>query len=249
MSLPLHLEPADFIPRLDAIARAAGFAAHQFGEIQGHALMAYTKLAPDGAPRLYVSSGMHGDEPAPPWALLRLLEQGCFDARASWYLCPILNPTGLVRGTRENFAGVDLNRDYKDVRTAEIRAHVAWLRTQPTFDAVFCLHEDYDAQGFYLYELNPDARPSLVDVALEAAAQHCPIESATIIDGREAAGPGVIRPVDDPLLRHDWPEAIYLRHHHTNLSYTFETPTALTLEVRIAAQCAALRAALGALLK
>ena len=250
MPPPLLLDPGEFIPRFDAAARAAGFAAKQYGEVHGYALNAYTKLAdaPATAPRLYVSSGMHGDEPAPPWALLRLVEDGSFDARASWFLCPLLNPTGLLRGTRENFAGIDLNRDYKELRTVEVQTHVAWLRAQPSFDTVFCLHEDYDAIGFYIYELNPENRPTLVDAALAGAARHCPIESAAIIDGHESIAPGIIRPVADPLLRHDWLEAIYLRHHHTNLSYTFESPTTLALGVRVAAQCAALKAAIDALL-
>lgn len=250
MSSPLPLDPAEFIPRFDAAARSAGFAVEQFGEIHGYALNAYVKPAPgSNAPRLYVSSGMHGDEPAPPWAVLRLVESGFFDARASWWICPILNPTGLALGKRENFAGVDLNRDYKHPASAEIRAHVAWLERQPDFHATFCLHEDYDAAGFYLYELNPDHRPTLADVALAGAAEHCPIENAAIIDGRESIAPGIIRPVSDPLLRDQWPEAIYLRHEHTTLTYTFESPTALPLEQRAAAHCGALRASVAALLR
>lgn len=249
MPAPLPLDPAEFIPRFDAVARRAGLVAEQFGEIHGYALNAYTKLATPDAPRLYVSSGMHGDEPAPPWAVLRLVESDFFDARASWWICPILNPTGLAVGKRENFAGVDLNRDYKRPATAEIRAHVAWLERQPDFHATFCLHEDYEAAGFYLYELNPDNRPTLADVALAGAAEHCPIEHAAIIDGRESVAPGIIRPVSDPLLREQWPEAIYLRHEHTTLTYTFESPTALPLEQRVAAHCGALRASVTELLK
>ncbi|HLP24089.1 MAG TPA: M14 family metallocarboxypeptidase [Acidobacteriota bacterium] len=241
MPTPLPLDPAAFIPRFDAAARAAGFAAEQFGEIHGFALNAYIKRASPDTPRLYLSSGMHGDEPAPPWAVLRLVETGFFDARASWWVCPILNPTGLALGTRENFAGVDLNRDYKRPATSEIRDHIAWLERQPDFHATFCLHEDYDATGFYLYELNPDNRPTLADVALAGAAEHCPIENAAIIDGRESVAPGIIRPVSDPLLRDQWPEAIYLRHEHTTLTYTFESPTPLPLEQRVAAHCGALR--------
>jgi hypothetical protein len=251
MPTPLPLDPADFTARFDAAARTAGFVAEQFGAIHGHPLLAYTKSsapAATTAPTIYVSTGMHGDEPAPPWALLRMVESGLFDARARWHLCPLLNPTGFLHGTRENFAGVDLNRDYKHPTTAEVTAHVAWLRRQPSYLAAFCLHEDYEATGFYLYELNPDNRPSLADVILAAAAQHLPIERAAIIDGREATAPGIIRPVNDPLLREDWPEAIYLRHHHTTLGYTFETPSPLPLEARIAALAAALREALESLL-
>jgi hypothetical protein len=133
--------------------------------------------------------------------------------------------------------------------TAEIAAHVAWLRQRPGYAATFCLHEDYEAAGFYLYELNPENRPTLADAALDAVRPHCAIESATVIDGRQADTVGIIRPISDPLLREQWPEAIYLRHCHPSLNYTFETPsTALPLEQRIVVLCAALRGAITALL-
>lgn len=245
---PLPLDPTDFLPRFDRAARQAGFAGEQFGEIAGHALHAYTKPAGPGTPVVYLSSGIHGDEPAPPWALLGLVEQGVFDSRAAWHLCPLLNPTGFLQRTRENFPGIDLNRDYKQPQTAEIRAHVAWLQHQPRFAASFCLHEDYEAQGFYLYELNPDGRPTLADAVLRAVQPLGSIETSAVIDGRPADAPGIIRPQSDPLLRENWPEAIYLRHHHTSLSYTFETASLRPLPERIATQVAAVRAALAALL-
>ncbi len=83
----------------------------------------------------------------------------------------------MARGTRENAAGIDLNRDYKQPVTPEIRAHVGWLQRQAQFAAVFCLHEDYEANGFYLYELNPERRPTVADAALAAVAPLCPMRS------------------------------------------------------------------------
>lgn len=244
----MPLDPAAFLPRFAAAAAAAGFVREDFGTVDGHPLAAFRRRgARADAPEVYLSAGMHGDEPAPPEALFRLLSSDRFDDRFAWSLCPLLNPTGLARGTRENRDGVDLNRDYKEPSTVEVRAHVAWLRRQPGYLATFCLHEDYEAAGFYLYELNPDERPSLADAILAAVALHCPIESAAIIDGREAAAPGIIRPVSDPLLRDRWPEAIYLRNHHATLGYTFETPTARPFELRVATQVAAVEAALAAL--
>lgn len=244
----LPLDPSAFTPRFADAARAAGFGQTQFGEIQGHPLFAYTRPATP-APRVYLSAGVHGDEPAPPWALLRLMQEGFFDDRCTWYICPLLNPTGFLQQTRENAAGMDLNRDYKTPQSLEVKAHVAWLQRQPPFDLILCLHEDWEAKGFYLYELNPLNRPSLAHVMVEAARAHVPIETAAVIDGREAAGPGIIRPVSDPLLRDTWPEAIYLRHHHGPLDYTLETPSALPLELRITTQCAVIRAALAEFLK
>ena len=102
----LPLDPAEFIPRFTAAARRAGFQLENYGEIHGHALLAATKPVPGVRPRVYLSTGIHGDEPAPPEALLRLVEQGFFDDRCTWTLCPLLNPTGFLRNTRENFAGI-----------------------------------------------------------------------------------------------------------------------------------------------
>jgi len=242
------LDPAGFSPRFAAAARVAGFREEKFGEIDGHPLLAYTKLAAAGKRRVYLSSGIHGDEPAPPWTLLRLVQEGRLDDRASWFLCPLLNPTGFVRQVRENYAGLDLNRDYKSPRSPEVQAHTGWLQRQSDFDLVICVHEDWEAQGFYLYELNPEKRPSLAPAMLEAARAHCPIEPATTIDGRAVDEPGIIRPVSDPLLRETWPESIYLREHHGTLHYTIESPSGRPLEQRIATLTAAITAALQAFL-
>jgi hypothetical protein len=172
-----------------------------------------------------------------------MIEAGIFDQRAVWFVCPLLNPAGLARGVRENADGLDLNRDYLDLRTAETRSHTAWLRRQPNFDLALCLHEDWEAKGFYLYELSPLARPTFAHAMLERVSPHCPIDEATEIDGRPVAARGIIRPVDDPLERQNWPEAIYLRAHHTSLNYTLETPSALPLSQRIAALRAAVETA------
>jgi hypothetical protein len=159
----------------------------------------------------------------------------------------LLNPAGFVGRTRENADGIDLNRDYKALRSLEIQAHARWLQRQPNFNVTFHLHEDWEAQGFYLYELTPAGGTSLAGVMLEAAAKICPLESATVIDGRTVAEPGIIRPVADPLLREQWPESIYLRAHHTQLGYTLETPSSQPLAQRVATIRAAVEAALNRL--
>lgn len=245
-SPPSPLEPAAFLETFSVAARQAGFVEQPFGEIGGFPLRAYRRAGPEGAPKIYISSGIHGDEPAPPWSLLRMIEQGVLHRSASWFVCPLLNPRGFFRRTRENDFGVDLNRDYKEPRSAEIKAHVRWLQQQPMFDLVFCLHEDWEAKGFYLYELNPNRRPSLAPALLRGAGTHIPVETATIIDGREIDEPGIIRPISDPLLRETWPEAVYLREHHGTLHYTVETPSGWPLEQRVAALTGAVREALAA---
>ena len=238
------LDPLTFSARIEAAGRARGFRIERFGEIAGVPLQALTKRTPGPRPRIYLSAGLHGDEPAPPLALLHLMERGIFDGRATWFLCPLLNPAGFLRRTRENADGLDLNRDYKALRSLEIRAHARWLESQPNFDATFHLHEDWEAQGFYLYELCTHAHRSLARTMIDAVAKSYPIDEASLIDGRPVAERGVIRPINDPSLRDLWPESIYLRAHHTQLGYTIETASSQPLDVRIATHAVAIEAAL-----
>lgn len=238
------LHPPAFLARLEAAARAQGFRVETFGEIAGCPLLALTKRTPGPRPRVYLSAGIHGDEPAPPLALLELIEAGWFDTRANWFICPLLNPAGFLKRTRENADGVDLNRDYKALRSLEIQAHARWLQRQPNFEITLCVHEDWESTGYYLYELNPSTRFSLAQPMIDAVEKVCPIETATVIDGREISERGILRPVPDPLLRELWPESIYLRAHHSTLGYTLESPSALPLGVRIAAHGAAIATAI-----
>jgi hypothetical protein len=241
-------DPVSLVAQLEQSAQQQGFHITRFGAMADCPLITLTKRTPGPRPRIYLSAGIHGDEPAPPLALLRLLERGVFDHRAVWFICPLLNPAGFLRRTRENADGLDLNRDYRLAKSVEIVAHIRWLETQPSFDLGLCLHEDWEATGAYLYELNPSQRPSLAEPIINAIAQKYPIDPATTIDGRTAVG-GIIRPDVDPATRELWPEAIYLRAHHTTLNYTIETPSAHPLEERIAAQCLAVETAITHLAK
>ena len=237
------LDPAAVAARFADAGRTAGFRLERFGESAAGPLIALTKRTPGPRPRIYLSSGIHGDEPAPPLALLEMLEAGVFDRRANGFICPLLNPNGLAASLRENRDGLDLNRDYKDLRSAESRAHVSWLQRQPNFTVTLSVHEDWEAAGYYLYELNPDHRPSLAEPMIAAVTAVCAIDHSPLIDGRESKG-GILRPISDPLLRENWPESIYLRAHHTSQTYTIESPSAFPLAQRIAAHRAALETAI-----
>lgn len=243
---PDNFDVAQLAAELRAAGTAAGFAIEEYGRAAHVPLLAFVRPAPLECPAIYVSAGIHGDEPAPPLALLRMLRAGFFDDRARWFVCPLLNPEALHRRTREDPRGRDLNRDYREPQSSAVRQHLGWLRRQPRFAAAFCLHEDWEARGFYCYELNPEKRPSLAPAALKAAEAFCAVDTSAQIDGWPAAG-GLISPQIDPAKREQWPEAIYLLVHHTPLCYTFETPSTFPLAPRLAAHCAALDAAVGTL--
>jgi murein peptide amidase A len=209
-------------------------------------LLAFCRTVPRAKAKLYISTGMHGDEPAGPLAVRQLLQENQWPPKADIWLCPCLNPTGFPTSRRENVHGIDLNRDYREPRTNEIRAHLAWLDKQPQFDLTVCLHEDWEAEGFYLYELNPDQRPSLAEKIINAVEKICPIDRSPLIDGREAHD-GIIRPDLDPAKRPGWPEAFYLITKKTRHAYTLEAPSDYPLSLRLAALVTAVKAALAGL--
>jgi hypothetical protein len=195
---------------------------------------------------VYLSAGIHGDEPAGPLAALQLLREDHWPADAAIWLCPCLNPSGFLLNRRENYRGIDLNRDYRHQQSEEVRAHVNWLQQRPRFNITLCLHEDWESQGFYVYEVNPDQRPSLAGKIVEVVAKVCPIERAPLIDNWPAEN-GVIHPKIIAEERPQWPEALYLITHKTRYSYTLEAPSDFPLPIRVAALVTAVRTALDAL--
>ena len=190
---------------------------------------------PPGATRhVYISAGIHGDEPAGPLALADLIRDARWPDTLSAWVCPCLNPGGFAVNRRENDHGIDLNRDYKAARSAEVQAHIRWLRTQPQFDLALCLHEDWESNGFYLYELNPDRVSSHADAILRSVSEVCPIDLSPTIEGR-AAENGVIQGPIDLEIWPDWPEPFFLINEKTRHSYTLETPSDFELPVRVKA--------------
>jgi predicted deacylase len=189
----------------------------------------------------YLSAGIHGDEPAGPLAVAALLQST--DLWAGWrVVCfPELNPVGLRRGTRENAGGIDLNREYARDRAVEVAAHRRLLGKLGRFSAAVCLHEDWEATGAYLYYLHRGAGAESARRVLAAMGQHVPLESSGWIDGREAEQ-GVIHRRPEDFEGADWPEAIYLARHHTEVCYTLETPSGAALEARVAAHVAGVEA-------
>ena len=200
--------------------------------------------APAGAHRkIYLSSGIHGDEPAAPMAMSRLITENLWPEDMELWLCPCLNPTGFPVNTRENVAGDDLNRDYKHLKTPEIRSHTQWLQTLPDLDFTIQLHEDWEAKGFYFYELKMDGKPTEPRRVLEAVKPVCPIDESLEIDDRKNDH-GLIRPELDPAVRKLWPEAFWLVMNKTQLSYTCEAPSDFLMGIRVEALVRAVRSLL-----
>lgn len=181
----------------------------------------------------YVSAGLHGDEPAPPWGLLEWAERNASQLTQQPFLIfPALNPIGLILNTRLNERGVDINRAFNHPDDPLI---VAWRQVvgRRRLAIGLCLHEDYDGQGCYLYELT--TLPGSVGHAiLRDTLRILPTDPRRLIDGRIAKHGVITRRVPPDLPGH--PEAIVLHYLGAPIALTFESPSEFCLTDRIAVQ-------------
>jgi len=104
------------------------------------------------APCVSISAGVHGDEPAAPWALHALVRDRLLDPAFAYRLWPCFNPTGFAAGTRTNAEGTDVNRSFGRGGTSPEARAILTANRDRHFALSIDLHEDYEAGGFYLYE-------------------------------------------------------------------------------------------------
>jgi hypothetical protein len=154
---------------------------------------------------------------------------------------------GLSANQRETGAGIDPNRAYDRDGVPE----VVWHRDQVAdqrYDIALCLHEDWEADGFYTYELRADDRPSIAGRLLATARPICGLAGADEIDGRPAREGLIVpgEPIENILVELDGlPEAIWLYLKKTPLNYTLETPSNhFDLATRARCQAEVVRAAI-----
>jgi protein MpaA len=255
MNLPTSFDPIAYAGEVEEAARAAGWTVRYLSPTESGPRPWFQGAAPDrdsAPPRLYLSSGIHGDEISGPLALLEMIRHPGFFAAFDVTMFPILNPNGLARGTRTNREEIDLNRDYRNSRSLEIKDHIETLRTLGRFAVAMLLHEDYEGIGAYLYELNDALDPALGTKIIAAMGLHVPIDLRPEIDESTARG-GIISRRDMIARlgrledRLEWAEATYLSVYHTEVSYTIETPKPFPIEARVKAHLAAVETLMKAL--
>ena len=235
----------DLVRRWRSIARPAGLAVRKFITQAELDLFYITprKPRPD-AKSIYISTGIHGDEPAAPAGLLYWAEQNPQAlAELNLLIFPCLNPWGLINNTRCNNRGRDLNRNFQNNRLPFVRNWRSVIDNQ-RFDLALNLHEDYDAQGLYIYELQQDP-PQIAEKILKKVAPVIPPDARGKIDSSRANN-GVIRRKTTLADFEDFglPEALYLHFNHSEATLTIETPSEYSLFRRAQAHSIAIQTAI-----
>jgi protein MpaA len=154
---------------------------------------------------------------------------------------PCLNPWGLVHNRRTDRQNCDLNRCYHLSDVPRIQAQKELLRGY-TFRLAMCLHEDYDAQGVYLYEIRKKLTPFGQEL-LFAAGYYIPVDLRRMIEGRRAEQGWIARRVNLKKFP-EVAEGIYVAIHHSERTITAETPSEYDLGKRIEAQIAMIQRAI-----
>ena len=160
---------------------------------------------------------------------------------------PCLNPWGLIENSRLNVKGKDLNRSW-DKSGEVIISEVIKRSEGARFRLAINLHEDYDANGIYLYEPpHGKKRDDLADKILNSGRKYIPIDTRKKIEGRWARN-GVIRPAASSLPKEGLPEAAFLQKFRSDRTFVFETPSEYDLRIRVQAQVAMLERAVSEIL-
>ncbi|MEY4484363.1 MAG: hypothetical protein RL693_1815 [Verrucomicrobiota bacterium] len=231
------------VQRWRAFARSAGLRMKGFAKENGHTiyLISSPEKRNDDRETIYISAGVHGDEPAPPWGLLAWAEANVALLKSHRFLIlPVLNPHGLIRNTRADHRGLDLNRTFDHEDDPLI---AAWrnILAGRKLSIGLCLHEDYDALGCYIYELTH--QPGSVSRSILSDCESTmPVDLRSRIDGRTAKDGVIMRRVPPKLA--GYPEAIVLHWMGAPVTLTFESPSEFALLDRVAVHKAFIQSAL-----
>jgi hypothetical protein len=227
------------IRRWRSVARASGVPMRPFAATPEHRIYYLKSMTLPARGGIYISAGIHGDEPASSEALITWAEKNArLLSTIPCLLFPCLNPWGLINNRRLDQDGIDLNRIFHKDDHPLIRA-IKPIIAPHHFDVSLMLHEDYDAQGVYLYETER-ARPFWGEHLIRAARRIIPIDRRANIDGRKPVKPGIVRRRIDPknFATFGFPEAIYLHLHNSVRTFTIESPSEFALDQRVSAHVA-----------
>lgn len=237
--LPLHHahQPRTLLARWRTVARQTGMRVRTLVEVAGEKILYLESPRRPAVPDpVYLSAGVHGDEAAAAWGLLIWAEQHLTELQAGCFLIfPCLNPHGLRHNTRTDQRDQDLNRCFHlddDPVCGPWRQVVQHRRLR----LGLCLHEDYDAQGCYVYALGPAADILAMEV-FEKADLCIPTDPRRSIDGSRARA-GIIHRRTTPVHLPGLPEAIVLWQLGCAVTLTFETPSEFSFDERVLAQVA-----------
>ena len=209
-----------------------------------------------------ISAGIHGEEPAGIFALLRFLEKDIADFLDDFRftIFPCINPFGFERGYRFNEEGLDINREFGKetlcVEANKVTEHLKLRNRQ--FVCTIDLHEtdpndarkdfveEANPTEFYMWEVCPDKNLRVGDRVIEKIERFIPVcKWETIYEDKNNGG--VIwypEGCGNQIYAERTTLEGFLADNYTPQSFTLETPCGWQMAGRIFAHRTALKSIL-----
>ncbi|SRR5581483_2704378 len=226
------------IKRWRSVARASGLVMRSFSQVGGYPVyfLRSRKLPQFGI--IYISAGIHGDEPGGTEACITWAEQNSETlASLPLLIFPCLNPWGLINNSRNDDQRRDLNRMFQHDEIPVLR-ELKRLIQPLRFSLALMLHEDYDGHGVYIYE-GRTGLESWGDALTSVARKFIATDPRPRIEKRVFRNGVFLRKIRLKLFEKiGLPEAAYLQLHHAERVFTIETPSEFAIDRRVAAQIA-----------
>jgi len=191
--------------------------------------------------KVFLSGGIHGNEPAGVETLARFIESLARDpalyGNISFEIVPLTNPWGWSHDVRYNRDGLDINRDLAPQRSQEARIIAGYLK-ENRYDLMIDDQEDPSASGFYMYQYAMPSQALSRKVIAAVRAGGLPIEqnvNMVILKTEDGL-------IDAPMWGLWYMRATnqigvpnYSRLYNSDNVYTVETATKLNYEERLSA--------------
>ena len=235
----------ELLAKLKTTAAENDFTVDVFGNVEEYEMVMFKKINGEDKSNIYISAGMHGDEPAPVLAILEMIRNNSFNNDYNWYIFPLVSPIALNFGNRLTPNKKDPNREYKDEpKLKEVIYHTEFLKKMPKCSVCFFLHEDYDEEGFYMYSLPKennekrilDVIKNIGKISDKKTLDYFKRKSRGLIDGEKAFKKDILKYTETAYLKKLWPNSTM---------YIFETPEKISITTRIEMIRAGIFAGLG----
>ena len=160
-----------YLNKIEGLAGKKNFTTHSLGPVGDSELVLLQPTKKNKGKHILIISGLHGNEPAPLFGLLRYLERVHDQTldMVSLSLIPLLNPTGLRQNTRDNQWNEQTNRNYDNDKISRegqlLRDYLPTLK-ELGHDGILTMHEDPNAKACYIYMYHSKQAEKLAEIML-----------------------------------------------------------------------------------
>jgi len=198
-----------------------------------HLPLVLLSYRPTGATSsVFISAGLHGDEPAAVESVLqfieRVLEQPKQYARFNMDFIPLVNPTGWRDCTRLTAQGLDINRQYHLLKGKEVKILENFLRGKH-YDLMIDHHEDPrdHVHAFYTVTYGNEDLSAIHGLVATVKSKGFKLRRFARTEGYFNVGKRLMPVLELRTFM------LYARNHYSSRVYQVETPTELSVEQRV----------------